>query len=68
MEDNRHVGEVGICRNVSEAEIGALKGSKPFVYDLATSIWGVVCTWCNSVGDGEVASLNRRRIDGEHHY
>lgn len=46
MEDSRHVGEVGICRNVTEAEIRALRVSKPFVYDLATSIWGAVCTWC----------------------
>lgn len=44
MEDNRHVGEVGVCRNMMEAEIGALKGSKPFVHDLETLIWDGVCT------------------------
>lgn len=67
MEDSRHVGEVGICRNVAEAEIRALRVSKPVVYDLATLIWGVVCTWCKFLMDGEVASLSRRRIDGQHH-
>lgn len=38
MEDSRHVGEVAVCRNVREAEIRALKGNKPFVYDLETLI------------------------------
>lgn len=44
MEDSRHVGEVGVCRNVTEAEIGALKGSKPFGHDLETLIWDGACT------------------------
>lgn len=61
MEGSPHVGEVGVCRNVTEAETGALKGSKPFAYGLETLIWGGVCTWYEFVRNGKVASTIRRR-------